>query len=713
MSKRKQLASIDTSKSIGPSPLAQDSGSSRMAPAVMPVPSQDAPKRRLFLVVPVTAILVGVFISIIAYIFFISAGTTVGICVSDSCKEHAKRLLKTINTSVDPCKNFYAFACGGWKREFPALSVLEKMNQDAKKNEIIELDDDLWNQGKAAQLYHKCAEPQKPHSISGIDTLIHFMDEVGLMWPFKDSDDAPFHPLEVMLSMAASFDVNFQFRLQVMISKVLGHILIFRRRYNGVVWKHRLEHLMNTDEYASVIHDHMAVLGLPNLQYDAVLLHKLEIFFTEATHYKKSKGEQWWLTFDELDTKTPNIRDVEWHHLLNRQYRITLRRRWNPKDWVVVEDSLLLTKLDELFRTYNESEIFMGTAWMFIQSHLWAVAGKPELMFRDNVNENRQLACLEYVNSVFGLLPSTEYLTQLFPTHETRRNVNRFTQSLKNEFVSKVNRAAWIDHEIAGKAVRKIKSTDLNILPSEQFFVSHQRAALYEIFPDISNFSFVVSWLVSAEKYGRLQNDARFYDIYQKRRTFHQQPYTYAYLPNSVDAVMVALEAPLFYINGTFAMNYAGSGFLLAREIAKTIDPLGTTVTLYGENTAWWGKTHSAEYYRRTQCELGQEAGLPQMGVFPAIPALEVSFSAFKTSVQQHSHRADAVNDLRLEGLGEYGDDQVFFMTYCYALCSKEGDTNSQQECNVPLRHFYPFAEAFKCPEGSPMNLKTKCGFFN
>ncbi|XP_075547672.1 neprilysin-11-like [Dermacentor variabilis] len=634
------------------------------------------------------------------------------ICVSDSCKEHAKRLLNTINTSVDPCKNFYAFVCGGWKREFPTLSVLEKMNQDAKKNEIMELGADLWQQGKAAQLYQKCADPQMPHSIVEIDALVHFMDDVGLVWPFKDSDDAPFHPLEVMLSMAASFDVNFQFRLQVMISKVIGNILIFRRRYNGVVWKHRLEHLMNTQQYAAVIHDHMAVLGLHNLKYDATLLQKLETFFTEATHYG-NKGEQWWLTFDELDTKTPNIRDVEWHPLLNRQYSITLRRRWNPKDWVVVEDSLLLTKLDELFRTYNQSEIFMGTAWMFIQSHLWAATGKPELMFRDNVNENRQLACLEYVNSIFGLLSSTEYLTQLFPTNETRRGVYRFTQSLKNEFVSKVNRAAWIDREIAGMAIRKIKNTELNILPSEQFFVSYQRAALYGIFPDTSNFSFVISWLVSAEKYGRLQNDARFYDIYQKRRTFHQQPYTYAYLPNSVDAVMVAFEAPLFYINGTFAMNYAGSGFMLAREIAKTIDPLGTTVNLDGENIAWWGKTHSAEYYHRMQCQLGQESGLPEMGVFPAIPALEVSFSAFKTTIQQHFNRSDAVNDLRLEGLGEYGEDQVFFMTYCYALCSKEGDISSQQECNVPLRHFYPFAEAFKCPEGSPMNSKTKCTFFD
>lgn len=715
VSKRAQLTDIDMSKSTVPSSLAQDNGYSRMAPATGLEPSQvDSKRRLLILVVAATLVLVVVFTCIIAYTFSISTGKTVGICVSDSCKEHAKRLLNSINNSVDPCKNFYAFVCDGWKREFPTLSVLEKMNQDAKKDEIKELNADLWHIGKPTQLYQKCVDPRNLHLELNVETLNRFMDIVDVLWPFKDfDDDVFFHPLQVILDMAARYDAGFQFHLEVANSKVIGHILIFRRRYNSVVWKHRLENPMTSDEYSIVVHDHLVTLGVKKLQYDAALLRKLEIFFTEATQYEKNKGEQWWLAISDLDAKTPNIRTVQWYPLLNNQYINTLARRWNPKDWVVIEDSLILTKLDELFHTFNDSEIFMGTAWMFIQSHLWVVAGKPELMLRNNVEEIKQLACLEYVNSIFGVLTSTEYLTRVYPTNEIRRGVYSFMQSVKNEFISTVNRTAWIDREIAEKAVGKIKNTDLNILPSEQFFVSLQRAALYGQFPDISTYPFVGAWLSSAERYKRLQNDARFYDTYQKKRTFHRRPYTYAYLRNSVDAALGALEAPLFYINGTFAMNYAGTGILLAREIAKAIDPLGVTVNGYGENIAWWGKTHSAEYYRRLQCQLDKEPGLPTVGIFPAIPALEVSFSAFKTTVQQHSTRVDAVNDLRLQDIEEYVDDQVFFLTYCYALCSKEGDTSSQQECNVPLRHFSHFAKAFSCPVGSPMNSKTKCTFFN
>ncbi|KAH6941389.1 hypothetical protein HPB50_017890 [Hyalomma asiaticum] len=712
-SKRQELLDVEGGRSAGRNSLAQDSVYSKMPPDFVFEPNQDAKRRLLQMVVAATVCFAMLLICIIAYVF-ISTEKTVGYCVSSSCMEHAKLLLSSMNTSADPCGNFYAFVCGGWKRQFPELSVLDKMNEDARKSQIMELNADMFRVGGASQLFHQCYEPTKAHVASNIEALLQFMDVVDLVWPAKDVNYSISHPLEVMLYMAAKYDVNFQFHLDVAVSKVIGTVLIFRRRYHGVVWEHRYRNPMNLEEYAMVIRDHMYTLGLKNVQYDAALLRKLETFFVEATLYENGKAEQLWLAITDLDSKTPSIKEVQWNLLLNRQHTITLQRTWNPKDWVVLEDSLILTKLDELFRTFPESHILMGIAWMFIQSHLWVAAGKPDLIFRDNFEEKVQLACLEYVNSLFGLLASAEHLARSYPTDAVRNGVHKFLRSLRTEFVSTLKGTAWIDPESAEKAERKIKNTDLNVLPSEHFFVALQRAGLYGTFPDINASAFVESWLITAESYQKLQNHARFYDLYQKRRTFHGQPYWYAYLRNSVDAATAALDPPLFYTGGTFAMNYGGSGVLLAKEITKAIDPLGTTVNDYGEHVAWWGKTHSAEYNSRLNCELNQAGGQKaMMGVFPSIPALEVSFSAYKAAVRKEGTNAHSVEDLRLRGLEEYSDDQLFFMTYCYALCSREADASSQRECNVPLRHFSHFADAFGCPGGSPMNAISKCTFFN
>ncbi|XP_025080430.1 neprilysin-2-like [Pomacea canaliculata] len=41
------------------------------------------------------------------------------VCQTFECLESAANIAKSINTSVDPCDNFYQFACGRWMAEHP------------------------------------------------------------------------------------------------------------------------------------------------------------------------------------------------------------------------------------------------------------------------------------------------------------------------------------------------------------------------------------------------------------------------------------------------------------------------------------------------------------------------------------------------------------------------------------------------------------------
>ncbi|KAL1423943.1 hypothetical protein MTO96_020736 [Rhipicephalus appendiculatus] len=650
-----------------------------------PSTHEEAPGRRRDQLVVAAAVFFSVLLACaVAVLLFLGHVKKVGYCVTEACIEHAKRLSATINTSRDPCVDFYAFVCGGWQKDFPAISVQGKLNQDARIDTIKEIEADLWRIGRPSRLYHKCLEVQQSDIYHNIFWLNTFMQAVNLEWPSRHPDATKTRPLEVMINMAANYDMNFLFRLEIATNASTGNILIFRRRYNGITWNDRLQNPMTLVDYARLASEQLKALQLVEyVDYEPSLLQNLEKSFTDVNSHEV-RGEQSWFVLGDLDPRTVNIEPGLWLRGLNSAYS-NQSLSWVTNNFAVLDDPEILKRIDALFRDYTEADLLIGIAWMFIQSHIWVAIGKPELMFLDNIEEKRRLACLEFVNARFALLASSNHITHLYRTHDARLELSGFTEYLKTEFSNIMRKTIWVDREIRETAARKID----RIL-----------AAFVEI------------WLNSSSVYQRLQLNQRFRDVYKKQRTFRRQAYTYTYLLNTVDAALVALEPPLYYPGGTFAMNYASAGTLIMREMVRSVDPAGTTIDDHGENIHWWGKSESAEYNSRLNCDLGKEPGQAPISVIPAIPALEVSYSAFKAAAEHEATTAGGVEDLRLQGLEAFVDKQIFFMSYCYVLCGKEDDDNQRRECNEPLRHSSFFVDVFKCPKGSPMNLPQKCSFF-
>ncbi|XP_054926337.1 uncharacterized protein [Dermacentor andersoni] len=175
--------------------------------------------------------------------------------------------------------------------------------------------------------------------------------------------------------------------------------------------------------------------------------------------------------------------------------------------------------------------------------------------------------------------------------------------------------------------------------------------------------------------------------------------YNHALLKMAIAAA--SLNEPFFYHNGIAAMLYGGLGFLYARCLLCALDAVAQIADAAGRNTPVAGGSDHLE--KALHC---QRQEVDQETLYPFLPALEVAHAAYIKALNGRE-------DTRLKGMEQYSGEQVFFLTMCHTLCEVDGRGSAwSPACNAAAREFKPFAKAFRCAGGSPMNPKKKCNFF-
>ncbi|XP_075721633.1 neprilysin-1-like [Rhipicephalus microplus] len=92
------------------------------------------------------------------------------------------------------------------------------------------------------------------------------------------------------------------------------------------------------------------------------------------------------------------------------------------------------------------------------------------------------------------------------------------------------------------------------------------------------------------------------------------------------------------------------------------------------------------------------------MSSFPDVPGMEVAYEALRRKLGKRHVQLSKI----------LTEEKVFFITTCLATCSATpADNIFAGDCNKAVMNFAPFAKAFECPVGSPMNPVNKCSFFD
>nr|XP_037272373.1 endothelin-converting enzyme 1-like [Rhipicephalus microplus] len=671
------------------------------------------------------------FVILLSLVFIVislhrSANNGSVVCETEDCRLHAALITADMDTALDPCNDFSARVCSAWehRRSLVARSVTglhPSAHADAVSEWLMNLPYtiDAGTQrvptgDRARVMYDACVN----HTDGSEMTLLRkFMAELGIPWPDRPATGVS--PLGVLINLAYNYHTALWFSIRLVSTSsvrvvVIGpgqYVVPASRRHERLTAVGGYEEYWQAyyDSFSSASHKNPKPRGAgdfgakPSARMQSFVLAVLSN--ATASQAKRNafrsrfKIEQ----FDKLTVKVPAS---EWLSELNRHLKPP--ESLAPTDEVFANGIDISSAIRAIFDRYTRYDVLEQIGWLF--ADIYGPLVDDKLLSRkfgeSNAVAARIALCATEVEKAFQPLVAALYVVSRFSA-ETKKAVTEKLHAVVDTAGSMINGALWMDNYSRELLRMKIHDASRDLWPPLIMLSQTGLSAMYAQFPSKWN-SFLGTWIAVQKLSADLKHRNFGYNNLPSLLVGYQLPlFDYDYISNSVFTSVAALTSPFYYANGTKSMFYAGLGFFFAKELVRAIDDTGVTIDLTGREAdvsrktgdlsgnvtdLWLTAAAIASSHNRAACLMPKHAS-----VFPEVPELQIAYAAYKTAL------ADGEKNLRVAY--QYTEDQMFFLTLCYLMCSLPDKVEPpMRDCNKAVSSFPAFGDAFGCAHDAPMS---------
>ncbi|CAH1160108.1 unnamed protein product [Phaedon cochleariae] len=678
---------------------------------------------------------------------------------------------KYMNPSIDPCTDFYEFACGNWKsyftippdratydtfemvRESLDLSLkylLEEIPPTRSKEDIYFLNTSFISEyflpndktdavTKARWFYISCMN-EEIISRRGDAPLRKILRELG-NWPIitPNWNDSKFDLIWLLA------------RLRLLNNDVLI------AQWVGPDMKNSNEHIVHIDQ---------TTLGLPSREYyledsnpKYIMAYRVFILTVvnlmgdvpENAEIETEKIIQFEMQLAQIMASPEERRNISDIYLRTDIASLTL---YFPQfDWKSYFDIVLgkhidlrtpvacycaryLHELLYLLSNTNPRTLQNYLIWRFVrhrtnnldQRFLDAKQRFYYILFGREKNPPRWQFCVSQVNSNMGMAIGSLFVRKYFD-QQSKTDTIEMTKQLQDAFKQTLLENTWLDNSTKEYAQMKLDYMDLKIgFPDFILNDTELGSRYYDV--EVHQDYFFENILVVLRHLTRVEQRRLGSSV---NRTLWSTPpaVVNAYYSRNKNQIMFPagmLQPPFYNRHFPKALNFGGIGVVIGHEITHGFDDKGRLFDHEGNLHMWWRESSIERFYEKSQCMIDQygQYVLPEIRVsldgyltqgenIADNGGLKQAYRAYETWLVKNPNAEEYLPGLNLT------NRQLFFLNFAQVWCGQQrieaAKSRMKTSVHSPgifrvigvLSNSEDFSKAFNCPKNSPMNPEYKC----
>ncbi|KAL3280926.1 hypothetical protein HHI36_004152 [Cryptolaemus montrouzieri] len=707
---------------------------------------------RILCVLLIIAVAIAIALGVLLFLNMRKDKTNETLCQTPECIAASSQILSNMDSKIDPCDDFYQFACGEFIKKTVIPTSKGLVDSFSVQTNIIDqqihtiLEEPInAKDSRTIQLvkkvYQACMNETdiELHSMNTIKAIIHRLGG----WPVVEGynwNEASFDWIETLLKLRDSgmvYSMFMDFIVEQDNKNSSKRVLTVDQPY---IPFEKAKRESRNQPILNAAHKFMVDLAVEfganrnvaEREMEEILLFEMDLakILVPAEERRDMEEEYHPISIMDLEKNFPIL---PWHYFVNK---LVAPSNLSITDNLIVYLPEYLKKLQALLQ---------GKPKRLLANYIFYKAAGSMISY-----SNRKLKAiqLEFTKAAMGIAsspPRTEqctsvasrlnvvvgalYIRKYFDAND-RTQTEEIVENIEEQFMKLLRNVDWMDQETKNQALEKLKAMDKFVgYPGELMDDSKLEEYYNNLHINSDNY---VEVILNVSKFETDKDMKQLSEPVIKLdwRTRSSVAVVNAYYDLNANAIQVPagiLQGIFFGAKRPHYLNYGGIGFIIGHEFTHGFDDEGSQMDAHGNLREWWKGNTKTAYDKKAECIVDQYSKF-------VVPEVNMSLNGIITQGENIADNGGiklaylAYQDWKsknnpepkLPGLN-FSPDQMFWIGSANVWCSKiraktlvqdiesEVHVPDRFRINVPFANSGFFAKDFNCPKGSKMNPEHTC----